>query len=251
MKGVLLGIAPTVRIVDLTHDVAPQQIEEGAFHLRASIDAFPSGAVHVAVVDPGVGTSRRALCVAANGALFVGPDNGLFSLILPAAEAAWAIDNPAVVRPSATATFHGRDLFAPAAAHLAAGSIEPHELGQAVDVGALVRLAPAVVLGNARIAGRVVSIDRFGNCITLIERGHLEGIAPPVVIQSGGFRVEAIGRTFADVAAGGAVALIGSSGTLELAVRQGSAAGVFGIRRGDTVTVQSRCDAALSGHASR
>lgn len=239
MKGVILALAPMLRIVDLTHEVAPQEIDEGAFLLGAAVDAFPAGTVYLAVVDPGVGTARRALCVVSGAAGFIGPDNGLFSRILPAASAAYEIVNPDLLRQTMTATFHGRDVFAPVAARLAGGLIAPADVGPEIDPATCIQLEPTVRSEPGEVSGRVVSIDRFGNCITAIAPDQISALGTPVEIQAREFEVDSIGRTFADVATGEPIALIGSAGTLELVVRDGNAAERYGLTRGEWVKVRS------------
>lgn len=237
MKGVMLAIEPSLRIVDLTHGVAPQDIVEGAFQLASAIDVFPTGTVHVVVVDPGVGTSRRAVTILAGGHAYVGPDNGVLSCALENAGGAYEITNSDVVRRSVTATFHGRDVFAPAGAHLAAG-FPPDELGPEVEHDSLHRLPPAIESIDNGVRAMIVSIDHFGNCITLLKARDIKPAGGRPQIECRGFKVGAISRTFADVLVGQPVAYIGSSGTLELALREGDAAAEFGLRRGDWVTLR-------------
>ncbi len=241
MKGVLLSLNPTLRIVDLTHGVAPQDIDEGAFQLGSARGVFPSGTVHVAVVDPGVGTNRRAVCVVAEGHVYIGPDNGLLTPALAEASAAFEILSSAVIRRSVTATFHGRDIFAPAAGHIATG-LAPAQLGPAVNVTDLTRLPPAVELGDGVTRGKIVSIDRFGNCITRLTTEHCRRLGALGGVTCGDFHVSELSRTFADVGLGAPLALIGSSGTVELAIRNGSAAARFGLQRGDWVELYAAGD---------
>jgi S-adenosyl-L-methionine hydrolase (adenosine-forming) len=238
MKGAILSIDPYLRIVDLTHEIQPQDVDDGAFHLLAAVDAFPSGSVHVAVVDPGVGTDRKAIAILANGSIYIGPDNGLFNHLIPVAERAFEIRHPKVLRPTVTATFHGRDIFAPAAAYLASGFLETSELGPEVAIESLIRLEAAIDVDSNQASGRVVSIDRFGNCITLLEERDIAFAGRHAIISCNGFRVTTMARTFGEVDRGEAVAYIGSAGTLELAVREGNAALQFGIVRGDQVVVR-------------
>lgn len=226
-------------IVDLTHEVSPQNVEEGAFHLWTAIDAFPAGAVHVAVVDPGVGTARKEIAVESGGQLFVGPDNGLFSLVLPDARRAVEIANREFMRDVVTDTFHGRDLFAPVGARLASGQCSLEDLGPAVAVDDLVKLQPTTSVGDRIVTGRIVSIDRFGNAITLIagQQLCLDVGGTRKSVECGTFTVNAVHNTFGDVPIGEPVAYVGSSDTLELAVRNGSAADRYGLKPGDGVRV--------------
>ncbi len=239
MKGVVLGIAAragvSVQLVDVTHEVERHDVAEAALALEAAAPFFPAGTVHVAVVDPGVGTERRGLVVAAGGQLFVGPDNGIFT---PHFEApgwrAWALEAAEYRLPAVSRTFHGRDVFAPGAAHLACG-VDPARLGPAVaDPVRLPWPEAREVAGG--VAGTVLHVDRFGNLISSI---HAESILPlgaAAVVRVGGRAVARAG-TYADLPPGTAGALIGSGGRLEIAVREGSAAAALGARRGTPVVV--------------
>jgi S-adenosylmethionine hydrolase len=236
MKGVMLGIARAaqqpLQLVDVTHDVERHDITEGALALEAAVPFFPRGSVHLAVVDPGVGTTRRGLVVAADGHLLVGPDNGLFTPFLDGdGWRAFEVVEADFRLPIVSRTFHGRDLFAPAAAHLAMGV----GLGPAVQDP--VRLAwPEVRAVAGAVAGAVVHADRFGNLITSIHARSVEPLDADVVIRVGGREVPLVG-TYADLSAGRPGAMVGSSGRLEIAVREGSAAAVLRARRGTPVVV--------------
>jgi S-adenosylmethionine hydrolase len=239
MKGVMLGIArasgQSLQLVDITHEVERHDITEGALALEAAAPFFPTGTVHLAVVDPGVGTARRGLAVAAAGHLLVGPDNGLFTPFL-AVEGwrAFEIVEADYRLPLVSRTFHGRDLFAPAAAHLALG-LDPARLGPPLRDPA--RLAwPEVRAVAGAVAGAVVHADRFGNLITSIHARSVEPLDAAVLIRVGGREVLLAG-TYADLPAGRPGALVGSSGRLEIAVRDGSAAAVLRARRGTPVVV--------------
>jgi S-adenosylmethionine hydrolase len=239
MKGVMLGVARAARqslqLIDVTHDVERHDITEGALALEAAVPFFPAGTVHLAVVDPGVGTARRGLVVVAEGHLLVGPDNGLFTPFLAGdGWRAFEVAEPDFRLPIVSRTFHGRDLFAPAAAHLALG-VEPSRLGPSVLDP--VRLAwPEVRAVAGAVAGAVVHADRFGNLITSIHARSIEPLAAGVVIRIGGRDVPLVG-TYADLPAGRPGALVGSGGRLEIAVREGSAAAVLRARRGTPVVV--------------
>lgn len=224
MKGVLLALAPDTLIVDASHDVPPHDVEAGRLALARYWRRFPEGTVHVAVVDPGVGSSRRALAVQADGRWLVGPDNGLLSpaLLFPGARAVTLH-----VPPNASATFHGRDVFAPAAAALLGGS-SLDALGGAWLSPVVRRTPEARRLPDGGIAGEVITVDRFGNAIT-----NCLGLRGGVVEVAG--RTFPIVRTYADAAPGTATALCGSNGLIEVAVRDGSAAAVLGVKRGTPV----------------
>ena len=240
MKGVMLGIDPTLRLVDLTHDIPPQDILEGAFQLATAVEAFPPGTVHLAVVDPGVGTERRAVAVRTRQAVFVAPDNGVLSFVLTSGvEEARELVNPRLHREAVTATFHGRDIFAPSAAAFASGRAALADAGPALDPAALVRLGvPEVRVTQGAVSGPVVSIDRFGNCLTLIRPQHIPAGRRIAAIECGEFRAERLSRTYGEQLPGEPVALIGSFGTLELAACEGDAARRWSIERGDIVTVR-------------
>jgi len=234
MKGVLLGALPGLQIVDLSHEVPPFDLLAGALLLEACAPRFPDHAVHCAVVDPGVGTSRRPLCVVDGaGRRLVGPDNGLFTPFLGPGARAIALSDPALVPVPASATFHGRDLFAQVAAWLAGGG-DPERLGPAVADP--VRLPwPAARRDGAGLQGEVLLVDRFGNLLTSIREGDLGGSRGEVTVAG---RVARWVRTFGEGRPGELLALVGSGGRLELAVREGSAADLLGAGRGAPVTVR-------------
>jgi S-adenosylmethionine hydrolase len=240
MKGVMLSIDPTLHFIDVTHGVAPQDVMEAAFVLREAAPYFPPETVHLAVIDPGVGTERQALAARIGEQFFVGPDNGLFSLLLDGAEpeAVVSLDRPAFWRtPEPSATFHGRDIFAPAAAHLAAGR-PLSDLGSPVD--AIQRLHWVQPLADDQgIRGWVVHVDHFGNAITNVPASLLEAhrAGRGVKCYAGSTALDAVHRTYADVEAGEPLALVGSSGFLEVGVNGGDAAQLLSIRKGSVVHV--------------
>lgn len=224
LKGVLLSGAPDVTVVDLTHDIPPQDVEAGRLTLARSWRRFPEGTVHLVIVDPGVGSPRAALAVHSHGRFLIGPDNGVLSPALLAG-AADVIALP--IPPHASATFHGRDVFAPAAVRLAAGE-SLDRLGVPMTDPVIRRTPDTRRREDGSIAGQVMIVDRFGNLVTNIV-ARLSGY-----IDIAGQSV-AVARTYADVAEGDLVALAGSSGFLEVAVRGGSAAAALSARRGDAV----------------
>ena len=225
MKGVILAARPDARIVDITHEVPQFDILAGALLLEASARWFPAEAVHVAVVDPGVGTARRAICVVDGaGRRYLGPDNGIFTPFLDGDGARVVqLANPTMVPQGLSATFHGRDLFAPVAAWLAAGG--------AVDalgptIGDPVRLPWPVAQRDGQVVhGEVVWADTFGNLVTSIRAADLGGATP--LVEVAGHEARFV-RTYGDGAPGDLLALIGSGGRLEIAVREGSAERVLG-----------------------
>ena len=242
MKGVILGIHPRASIVDITHEVPAQDIGAASYHLSNAWTHFPRGTVHLAVVDPGVGSARRALAAAAEGHLFVAPDNGLLTPVFKFPWRAFTITARQYTAPSPSPTFHGRDIFAPAAAHLARGaSIE--NLGEQVDDP--VRLpAEAPEVSASMIRARVLHIDRFGNVVLNVGEMDLGRAAS----RDAGFGVSAeiggrtIGRFVTHYAAaeGDLCLLMNSDGRLEIALPGGSAAAGLGLRRGADVLLRVR-----------
>lgn len=238
MKGAILGIARAVQLVDVTHEVAPHDVEEGALALEAAAPYFPPGTVHVAVVDPGVGTARRGVAVVARGQVFVGPDNGLFTPFLVGdGWTAFELAAPEFRLRAVSRTFHGRDVFAPAAAHVAAG-VDPARLGPRVTDP--VRLPwPAPRRTGAGVAGVVVHVDRFGNLVTSIPAEAVAGLGADAAVVVAGRRL-ALVSTYGALARGRAGALVGSSGRIEIAVREGSAARRLRAGRGTRVVLSPR-----------
>ena len=238
LKGVLLTQCERVRIHDLTHEIAPQDVLEGALFLAAAVPTFPPGAVHLAVVDPGVGSGRRAIAASLGGQIVVCPDNGLLTLLARnvALDEVRSIERASLRREPVSATFHGRDLFAPAAAFLACGGAL-EQLGPPVE-DPIELLLPQPRSEGGRLLGEVLHIDRFGNAITNLSRSDIEtaGGGRDASVEAGG-RQLALTRTYGDVAEGEPLALIGSADLLELAVRNGSAAATLGLVRGSKVAV--------------
>jgi S-adenosylmethionine hydrolase len=227
VKGVLLSRAPESALVDVAHDVAAQDVEAGRLALARYWRKFPAGTVHLAVIDPEVGSPRRAIAVESDGRFLVGPDNGLLSpALLLAGAHAIALSIP----PGAAPTFHARDVFAPAAALLAAGS-PLDAMGRVVADPMVRRTREARRRDDGAIEGAVITVDRFGNAVTNLLAAH------GGTIEIGSLRLPVL-RTYADVAPGTAVALAGSSGLIEIAVRDGSAAALLGIARGATVLLR-------------
>lgn len=237
MKGAVLSVCPAATLVDLTHDIAPQDILAGALELAAACRFFPAGTVFVAVVDPGVGSGRRAIAADAGGYRFVGPDNGLLSVALQSLAPAQvvALQEPKFARPVISRTFEGRDRFAPAAGWLARGT---DLLAFGPPLGDPVTLAvPIANVGANGIEGEVLRIDRFGNLITNITGDALDRLgATHAVLQVGGQRAALVG-TYAEAPPNALCALIGSSGLVEMAVNGGSAAARLQVGRGARVLV--------------
>jgi S-adenosyl-L-methionine hydrolase (adenosine-forming) len=240
MKGVILSINPQARIVDLTHEVAAQDIAAAAFTLLAAYESFAAGTIHVAVVDPGVGSARRPIVVAAADQLFVGPDNGIFSYIIEREPDARVIHltKEECFRQPVSATFHGRDVFAPIAGALSLGT-DVKALGVAIRDQAQLPSLAVTKLDQLRLAARIIHIDRFGNCITNITQNDLPGtFKDQLQLTINGHRVKSIRRFFAEKAANEKEKLFavwGSAGFLEIAIGNRSAAKFLKARRGQTV----------------
>lgn len=236
MKGVILGIAPRAAIVDVTHEIPAGDIRAGAFALAAACRFFPKGTVHVAVVDPGVGGARRAIAVRTAKYFFVGPDNGVLSCALAKEEikSVHRLENTKYFLAPVSHTFHGRDIFAPVAAHLSCG-VPVRLLGPAQND--YVRLPwPQPRVRKDRIDGEVVFIDRFGNAITNIENDKLNPRRQLEVLL-GRKRICQVNEFYQSVPARRAVAVPGSCGFLEIAVNGDSAARRFGLKIGSSVSV--------------
>ena len=244
--GVMKRIAPDCEVIDITHGIAPQAVLQGALTLANTLPYMPSG-VHLAVVDPGVGTGRRALALrTGDGRFFVGPDNGL---LLPAAErlggieAAHELTNPEYMLEPVSRTFHGRDVFSPAAAHLASG-IGPDAFGPPVDIEMLVRLdLPTPDVSRGRVRATVVDVDRFGNVQLNLRREHLEtaGIEPgrQVELELALDRYYAVAaRTFADARRGDIVLFEDSYRNVAIAINGGNASEMFGVKPGRELRIR-------------
>ena len=243
MKGVMLGICPDATLLDITHEIAPQDVLEGALELEAVARYLPPGTVVVGVVDPGVGSLRRGIAIEAGGLRFVGPDNGLFSLAIGprGPESSVEITNRAFTRDAISRTFEARDRFAPVAARLALGAT----IGECGPVVAdLVTLTmPRAVVTPERIDGVVLRADRFGNLMTNIRRADLSVVGLPASVRVADTTIAALSATYADVPRGALCAIVGSTDRLEIAINGGSAAASHGLARGAAVQVLRRSDA--------
>lgn len=235
MKGVIYGLNPAAQVIDLTHQVSPQAVREGAFLLQNAYPYFPPDTIHVAVVDPGVGTERKGICIHVPGmGYFIGPDNGLFSYVLdqfpntPIHE----ITNPRFQRAEISATFHGRDVFAPASAHLSLGE-DWEEIGPPLENWSPVRLPnlwPAWVdePGGHSITGEIIHVDHFGTLVTNIPKRSFENVDREALEKASisialRYQLRGVLRTYGEAAKGELVALFGSSGFLEIARVNGRA----------------------------
>lgn len=239
MKGVILSINPHATIIDITHEIPPQDIKAAAFTLFACYKDFPAGTIHVAVVDPGVGSNRRPILVESGHQFFIGPNNGLFSWIIDRERefAAWQIANEQLFRKPVSSTFHGRDVFAPVAGALSTG-VPPESCGAALfDLVALERLAPRQTQDG--LEGSVIHIDRFGNCITNFTSEHIdeERIAAGAKLIVNHKEISSIRRFFAEQSGpkNDLFMLVGSAGFVEIAAQNASAAAILSAKRGDSV----------------
>jgi S-adenosylmethionine hydrolase len=275
MKGVILSICPRAQIVDICHDVTPFEIAEGAYVIAQAYDCFPKGTVHVVVVDPGVGTARRPILVEAAGQYFVGPDNGVLSMLYSRGKhKVRLIANDRYFRQPVSATFHGRDIFAPVAAHVAAG-IPPARMGKPIEDYLRLEFATPRRSGERTWSGSVLKIDRFGNIVTNFHVRDFPDLHPPnralltpnpvlhppsrvreqaddgyasgqrplpdgrgsvaVVVTIGRRKIAALAQNYAECSPGAPFLIVGSSGFLEVSLNQGSAAKLLGCKTGDPV----------------
>ena len=234
MKGVLLSGAPGVRIVDLSHGVPPQSIRVGAWFLAHAYGFFPAGTVHVAVVDPGVGSSRKLVVALDRGHAFLAPDNGLLGPVLSPEARVFELDSERLAREGASATFHGRDILAPAAAAMASGT-DPADCARAelVPESSVAFPKPRQVKAG-QVECEVLLADRYGNLILSARPGDLGDARAGWIAEAAGRRIP-LRRVYAEAAPGELLALVDSYGALEIAVREGNAAARLGLRPGDTV----------------
>ncbi len=230
MKGVILGICSGARIVDISHQVTPFEIAEGAYLIAQAYACFPAGTVHVAVVDPGVGSERRAILIEAAGQHFVGPDNGVFAMVMAREKhKARAISNARYFRAPVSRTFHGRDIFAPVAAHLAAGV-------PAARMGKPIRNLVKPEFSAAKEAGQVLHVDRFGNIVTNLRASDFAG--KRFAVEIGRAKISAVVQSYAEAPPNKLFLIEGSSGFIEVSMNRGSAAEQIGCRAGAAMIVK-------------
>ena len=241
MKGAALSVNPDAQLIDISHHIAPQDVAEAGYVLAASWAYYPAGTVFAAVVDPGVGSGRRILAAEVDGRVLLAPDNGLLTMVLDVSPPTRlvAVTNEAYFRQPVSATFHGRDIFAPVAAHLTLG-VPLDDLGPVAD--GYERLeAAAARLSRLAIDGEVVHVDRFGNLVTSIPAADLGGWEDRLRIHLSADRhLDRLCRTYADVPPGEPLALIGSADLLEISVNGGSAAHLLGLDRRAPIAVELR-----------
>ena len=250
MKGVILSINPNVQIVDITHAIPAQDIYEAAFSIYAAHSYFPKGTIHVIVVDPGVGSDRQAIVYQTDSAFFVCPDNGILSYLLQNVEnegeqsvGTVEIQNKAYYLPEVSNTFHGRDIFAPVAAHLSLG-VPITAFGPPVPTLVQLPIQVPELSGNT-LTGQIVKIDRFGNAITNIRESAIAGLGRASTgkmsayeIRIGNVSLNRLNRAYAESGVGKPLAIIGSSGLLEIAINEGNAKEGLGLKWGDPVVIQ-------------
>ncbi|MCC5914646.1 MAG: SAM-dependent chlorinase/fluorinase [Balneolaceae bacterium] len=238
MKAIMLRISPEVRFIDVSHDVPPQDVMAGAWVVRNAAMHFPPGTVHLVVVDPGVGTDRNPVVIRIKDQFFVGPDNGIFSLIADEFDyKAWKLTRDSFWEKSPSNTFHGRDIFSPVAAHLANGT-PPEEMGETVDE--LVTYRWAVPISDKDgIQGWIIHIDRFGNLVSNISEDLIrEAIGDSRFrIYVGNTILNRVEKAYGSVTEGEPVAYIGSSGNLEIAINKGNAREMLGVQKGAQISI--------------
>lgn len=240
MKGVIYSIAPAVRIADVTHLISPQNVREGAIAVSRAYRYFPAGSIHVAVVDPGVGTYRRPLAMRLGDHFFIGPDNGLFSLVIQEAKEKQlscqivAASNQKYWLPKPSHVFHGRDIFAPVAAHLGAG-VRLDQLGEPVNDPILLPF-PRPVITSHSIQGEVIAIDHFGNLSTNILDTDIP-ISHDCTVEIAGCSIRGMVKTFGDRPAGELVALIGTDHDLSISIVNGNAQAELSAGVGEKIVV--------------
>ena len=245
MKGVILSIHPSATIIDITHRIEPQDVEQAAYTLDASYRYFPDDSIHLVVVDPGVGGKRAIVAAKLKQHVFIAPDNGALTLLFGGEELDECIrvDNPEYFLKTISQTFHGRDIFAPVAAHIARG-VPLNRIGTATESADLVCLPDLKSSRSAdgEIAGKIVTVDRFGNLITNIPAYELQDFCTNkpgcnLQVRIGGITISGLSNTYESVAVLEPLVLIGSRGYLEIAVNRGSANTYLNIQKGDGVTV--------------
>ena len=251
MKGVITGINPDVRVIDLCHDVSSQDVREGSFILSNSFTYFPRGTIFLCVVDPGVGTKRKNIVVRTEDHYFVGPDNGILSAVFEKAkvEKAFQVEPGEYTLPVKGSTFFGRDIFAPIAAHLSRG-VQPEEMGEELTSVLIVPASKPSENKKGEVLGRAVYIDAFGNIITNIEEDYLRSVygegLDQVRVRLAGRTIKGVGRYYAQGEEGMLIALINSWGYLEVAINKGSAWRELGLKEKKSLEILVFSDRAAS-----
>lgn len=241
MKGVILSVNPRCTLIDITHQIKPHDIMEGAFILTNAYSFFPKGTIHLAVIDPGVGGPRKPILLVTRNYFFIGPDNGVFTFVVKkeGVKKIVALTNSTYFLPHISTTFQGRDLFAPVAGHLSMG-VRPDAFGKEIDVWKEIEFRnPKLIRG--KLTGEVLHIDHFGNLITNINEQEFFHFTEnhPFVIKVGERAIKGLRKGYWEGKKNEAIALIGSGGFLEVSIREGSAQKVLGVKKGDRIEVQN------------
>jgi S-adenosylmethionine hydrolase len=243
MKGVIFSIAPGITVIDVTHSIPPQKIEPAAFTLLAAHRSFPRGTINVAVVDPGVGSSRRSILIAAGKQFFVGPDNGIFSYILDIypSHKVFHLTNEKYFAKNVSNSFHGRDIFAPVAAWLSRG-VTPKNFGKGLTDAVRLPTLQTQKDKKGRLVGRIIQVDHFGNCVTNITRKDLsEAQESLAALVMNGKQIRSFRKYFADAESNDNVFCIwGSAGFLEIAAQNESAANLLNVKTGEPLLIEFR-----------
>jgi S-adenosyl-L-methionine hydrolase (adenosine-forming) len=237
MKGVMLGICPGAQLIDISHEIAPYAITEGAFTLAQAWSCFPPGSVHMVVVDPGVGSARRPIAVEAAGHYFVAPDNGVLTMLYEVVPVHEVREITAIrfFRQPVSRTFHGRDIFSPIAAHLAAG-VAFTELGETITDYVRLGFAKPARTGEKTWSGTILKVDRFGNLVTNLDSASWQHLGEhKFELRIGWHAVTGVAQSYAGMGAGEIFVIAGSSGLLEVSANQASAAQMLKARAGDTI----------------
>jgi S-adenosylmethionine hydrolase len=245
MKGVILNINPQCTLIDITHQVSPHDIQEGAFILAKTYSYFPKGTIHLSVVDPGVGGARKALLLVTQNYFFVGPDNGLFTLVAQREKVKQvvALTQKKYFLSKISSTFHGRDIFAPVAAHLSVG-IKPNVFGY--EVNSLKKLQfGKPVIKEGKLLGEILHIDTFGNLVTNVDEGKFLRFTKnrSFVIQTKGVVIDGLKKGYWEGKTGEPIALWGSGGFLEIAIREGNAQKMLRVKRGYPIQISTKFQA--------
>jgi S-adenosylmethionine hydrolase len=243
IKGVILSINPSARLVDITHNISRHDIRQAALVIDSSFRYFPRGSIHVVVVDPGVGGRRRVICLQQEGHFFIAPDNGVLTIVIQnkKVERVCAVTKRKYFLKPVSDTFHGRDIFAPAAAHLSKG-LDMRSLGEALQLKDVTRLeiASPFLSAGRELVGTVIAIDHFGNLVSNISQGTLKAFqedeaSTRVVVKLGRFKIQGVSKSYDGVKVGAPVAVLGSRKLLEICVNQGDACKYFKARIGQVI----------------
>jgi S-adenosylmethionine hydrolase len=240
MKGVILDINPQCTLVDITHEVRPHDIQEGAFILANTYSYFPKGTIHLSVVDPGVGGTRKPILLVTQNYYFIGPDNGLFTFVAQREKFKQVVvlGKQKYFLPKISMTFHGRDIFAPVAAHLSLG-IKPIAFGYEINSLEKIKFQKAIIR-EGKLLGEIFHVDTFGNLVSNIDKEKLFRFIKgrPFAIRAGRIIIHSLKKGYGEGKKDEKIALIGSNGFLEISVREGNAQKILGVKRGDNIEIK-------------